>query len=208
MTRLLNAANIAAAKSGHVRPVNFVQLGFDSGTIYIHDSIGTFTWGGEDWLGVGTMGAINTVREGETVNPYKLEMNLSGLDSALATEALTLNPYGRELILYIGFLDADEQLVADPDEMWSGTIQQMNLSAGQNNNCVIIAESDLIKLKKNNGLLFTDKAQQDRFTGDVIFEYQPQIKDAKPVWLGRVNTGSNFSEGGPGFSIPGINIGF
>ena len=210
MTRLLSAANLTAATSGHVRPVNFAQLDFDTATVYCHDGLGTFTWGGQNWLGVGQMGNVNRVQEAETINPYKLELTLSGLDPTLANEALNNQPYNRAISLFIGFLDASEQLVADPDEMWSGTIQQMNLTAGENNTCTIIAESDLIKLEKTNGYLFNDRSQQDRFTDDVLFEYQSQIIDAKPVWLGPTRTGRTFNNDQviPPIFGPGFNIGF
>ena len=170
MTRPLSAANIAAAQGTNVRIVTFAELGFDSGTIYVHNSIGTFTWGGNNWIGVGSMGNISQVTEAETINPYKLQLQLSAVDATFVNEALNNDPFNRPISVYVGFLDDTEQLVADPDILWSGKMQQMNIQAGNVNTCTVIAESRLIRFKQKNGLLFNDKAHQDRFPGDVFFE--------------------------------------
>ena len=48
----------------HVAIVSFAKLEFPSGTVYLHNSLGTYTWGGQDWLGVGDLGSISQVEEG------------------------------------------------------------------------------------------------------------------------------------------------
>jgi len=44
MSRGLSTAIVNALKADVVRPVTFARLDFSSSTLYLHDSIGTFTW--------------------------------------------------------------------------------------------------------------------------------------------------------------------
>ena len=54
--------NVAAALiADHVATVTFVKLEFSSGTLYLHNSIGTYTWGSQNWLGVGDLGDISAI---------------------------------------------------------------------------------------------------------------------------------------------------
>ena len=69
MSRGLSTAVVNALKSDVVRPVTFAKLDFSSSTMYVHDSIGTFTWGGNDWLGVGDSVPCRLSRKAQTYLP-------------------------------------------------------------------------------------------------------------------------------------------
>ena len=193
MSRQLSAANLAAAKSGHVHPITFVELGLDAGTVRAHDSLGDYVWGSETWVGVGDFGKVGDIQESEQISPYSIDVTLSGIDATLINEALNNNFFMRPMSIYLGWLDEDHELVATPDEMWSGTIQKMNIRTGQENTITVIGESELAIFRKNKNFLFNDTQQQKRFSGDLFFQFQAQIDDAQPEWLGPVRTGSNLS---------------
>jgi hypothetical protein len=52
MSRAFGAASAAAFIQPNVSVITFVMLDFASGIVRVHNSIGTYTWGGEDWIGV------------------------------------------------------------------------------------------------------------------------------------------------------------
>ena len=47
---------LTALSAQHVVLVTFVKIEFPSGTIYLNNSIGTFTFGGNSYQGVGDLG--------------------------------------------------------------------------------------------------------------------------------------------------------
>ena len=103
-----NVANALATQ--HVSLVTFVKLAFPSGTVYLHNSIGTYTFGGNDYLGVGDLGAISPLEEGADISPYQITLSLSGLDSTIAGAALTEDYYMHAVTVLLGVLNADDAL--------------------------------------------------------------------------------------------------
>jgi hypothetical protein len=177
-----NVANAFAAQ--HVATVTFVKLEFASGTLYLHNSIGTYTWGSQDWLGVGDLGDISEIEEGPEISPYKITLSLSGIDSTISNAALNEDYYMRPVTLYIGALDADDDLLADPTEVWSGFMDQMNVSLGSDNgdDISLVAESELAKFDRASNLKYTDANQQAVHSGDLFFGFLKDIEGAKIQW--------------------------
>tara|TARA_R110000824_G_scaffold104355_4_gene247656 strand:- start:1720 stop:2370 length:651 start_codon:yes stop_codon:yes gene_type:complete len=199
--------DIAAERQ--VRLVTFAKLQFDSGTVYLHDSVGTYSWadpvdGTQDWLGVGDFGGIGAVEENAEMSSYEITLVLSGLDADLMDEVLEQPYQGRGVTIFLGALDLDTGLLlATPNEIWSGTMDVGRMTLGSGQNAVeITCESDFAKLDKINGRTFSDSDLQAEFSGDTFLQYLTSMKDAKIVWRGESRT--NFSAPPPP-SYPGIN---
>ena len=191
-----------ALSAGHVALVTFAKLEFPSGTTYAHNSIGTYTWGGQNWLGVGDLGEISTLEEGSEISPYKITLTLSGLDATLSGSALNEDYYMHPVTIYLGVLNADDELIADPTVMWVGAMDQMNLTVGADGGDAIqlTAESELARFDKASNRKYTDSQLQADFSGALAFEFMPDIEGTKIRW------GSADSEGiiggGGGSSSP------
>ena len=177
-----NVANALATQ--HVSLVTFVQLAFPSGTVYLHNSIGTYTFGGNDYLGVGDLGAISPLEEGADISPYQITLSLSGLDSTIAGAALTEDYYMHAVTVLLGVLNADDALLADPAVVFEGFMDQMNISVGADGGDVITltAESELARFDKASNIKYTDIQLQSEFSGDLAFEFMPDIEGAKIRW--------------------------
>ena len=177
-----NVANALATQ--HVSLVTFVQLAFPSGTVYLHNSIGTYTFGGNDYLGVGDLGAISPLEEGADISPYQITLALSGLDSTIAGAALTEDYYMHAVTVLLGVLNADDALLADPTVVFEGFMDQMNISVGADGGDVITltAESELARFDKASNIKYTDIQLQSEFSGDLAFEFMPDIEGAKIRW--------------------------
>ena len=177
-----NVANALATQ--HVSLVTFVQLAFPSGTVYLHNSIGTYTFGGNDYLGVGDLGAISPLEEGADLSPYQITLSLSGLDSTIAGAALTEDYYMHAVTVLLGVLNADDALLADPAVVFEGFMDQMNISVGADGGDVITltAESELARFDKASNIKYTDIQLQSEFSGDLAFEFMPDIEGAKIRW--------------------------
>jgi len=185
--------NVATALAQqHVAIVTFAKLEFPSGTIYVHNSLGTYTWGGQDWLGVGDLGSISQVEEGIDVSPYAITLTLSGLDATISGAALTEDYFMHPVTVYMGVLDSDDALLADPTPIWSGFMDQMNLSVGSDGGDAIqlIAESELSRFDVARNLMYTNAAQQERYSGDLFFSHIHKVQGAKFDW-GAKSAGSS-----------------
>ena len=191
-----------ALQAQEVRLVTFAKLEFPSGTVYVHNSIGTYTWGSQDWAGVGDLGSISKVEEGTDVSPYSITLTLSGLDSTISGAALTEDYYMRPVTTYIGLLDTDDTLLEDPTQIWAGFMDQMNVTVGAPGGDAIelIAESELSRFDKSANLMYTNVAQQQRYSGDLFFNHIHKVPDAKINW-GQSGPSGNIT-GGASDSVP------
>ena len=102
MSRGFPTAVATALAQQNVAIVTFAKLEFPSGTVYVHNSLGSYTWGGHDWLGVGDLGSISQVEEGLDVSPYAITLTLSGLDATISGAALTEDYYLHGVTVYPG----------------------------------------------------------------------------------------------------------
>lgn len=201
MSRGLAGALVTAAESNHIRPLIFVKLEFDSGTMYLHDGIGTFTWsdpddGSQDWLGLGDFGGISGVEESTELSPFEINLVLSGIDADNMDEVLNQQFYLRPVTVYMGALNVETGvLVADPDEVWSGFMDKSAVTLGEENAIAVTCESELSMFERSNGRVYSDADLQAEYSGDLWFEYLPSMTNAKIIWRGKGDA-TNF--GGPG----------
>jgi hypothetical protein len=183
----------------HIRLVTFAKIQLDSGTLYLHDSVGTFTWadpvtGAQDWLGLGDFGGIGAVEESLTMSGYELNLVLSGLDATMLDEVINQNYQGRGVTIYLGALDlSNGSLLATPNEIWAGAMDvgRVSLGSGDDNAIQITCESDFARLEDINGRTFTDADLQAEYTGDTFLQYLPAMEDARIVWRGDTFTRFN-----------------
>lgn len=183
MSRGLSADNVAAATAAHVRPLFFVEFIFDGGTERLHNGLGDYTWGGFTWTGIGDLGEVSSIEEGDDLSPFGVTFKLNALDSVLLALAKSQEIYGRAVKVYLGFVGDDGLLVDDPDEFWSGRMETMTIElGGESDSIVVQAESELAIFKQANGRMFTNEDQQARYPGDQFFEYLDQMQDAKIQW--------------------------
>lgn len=187
MSRGFPTAVATALAQQNVAIVTFAKLEFPSGTVYVHNSLGSYTWGGQEWLGVGDLGSISQVEEGLDVSPYAITLTLSGLDATISGAALTEDYYLHGVTVYLGVLDADDALIDTPTQIWAGFMDQMNMSVGADGGDAIqlVAESELSRFNKSLNLMYTNTAQQERSTGDLFFNFLHRIEGAKVNWGAR-----------------------
>lgn len=212
MSRGLSVANVSALDGVIVRPVVMVQLEFDepTGTLYLHDDIGSITandWDGvsRTWSGLGDFGGIGKLEEGREISPYKVDLVLSGIDAAIASQVLTDDSVLRSVYILIALLNDDRELVDDPHPMWGGKIDDLQVAIGSESVIKVTCESQLASFEKVNNKLQNDSDHQARFQGDKFYEYLPQMLDAKFRWGGKTQT---FRPGtsGASFGMPGVGF--
>lgn len=191
--RGLSTALVTAADSAHVRLLTFAKLELDSGTLYLHNGVGTYTWGSVDWLGLGDFGGVSAIEESEELSPFEVTLVLSGLDTSMMDEVMNQDYYLRPVTLYLGALNVGTGvLVDDPDEVWSGFMDSASVTLGEDNAIALTCESEFAIFNKSNDRAFTDADLQSEYPGDLFFEFLASMIDAVIVWRGKtVTTGSS-----------------
>ena len=183
MSRAFGAASAAAFIEPNVSVITFVMLDFASGIVRVHNSIGTYTWGGEDWIGVGSLGTVSQLEEGADVSPYGITLTLSALDLVVSGAALNEDYFMRPVSIYIGALSADDVLLNTPLQMWGGHMDVMGITAGAENDQITInCESELAAFDRSSNLKYTTQSQQDFYPGDLFFDFLSKIEGAKIRW--------------------------
>lgn len=209
MSRNLSASVIAALESNVVRLITFAELDFSSGKVYVHDGLGTYTWGGNDWIGVGSFGGISAVEEGSEVSPYSLTLSLSGLDSSIVSIALDETEdnkyFMRDVVIYLGLLDDGDTLIDTPSQIWSGYMDVMSMSLGNENgdSIELQAESELSRFDTSRNLRYTQSMLEGRNSSDLFFEFLKDIEGVKILWKDKSSqnlTGSSSFSGFGGYN--------
>jgi hypothetical protein len=204
-TRGISSALEAAADADNIRLLMFIKMELDSGTIHVHEGVGTLTWGGFDWLGLGDFGGISSIEESEQISPFEVTLTLSGLDTDMMNEVMNQNYYLRPVTIYMGALDlAAGTLVDEPDEIWSGFLDTASVSLGDDNGIMITCESEFAIFDQSNDSTFSDADLQADHPGDLFFEFLPSMVDSIVVWRGEnVSVGAAHSGGSSGSASRG-----
>jgi hypothetical protein len=208
MSRSFSASVKNALKSNTVRIVMFAELDFSSGILYVHDGIGTYTWGSEDWLGVGDFGSISSIEEGSEVSPYSINLTLSALDTTMAGAALTEDYFMRDVTVYMGILDEDDALIDTPVQVWAGFMDVMTITAGSSggDSITLTAESELSKFDRSLNLKYTHANQQKKDSTDLFFEFLKDIEGVKVRWKSNKSENLTGSSSGQYGNIPNFNF--
>lgn len=153
MTRIVSPDYALEAEKASITMVCMVEVGYDSGTVRVHDGIGSITISelllteagepldaengdnlttenaAQTFLGIGDFGGIESVEENIEVVARQVTLTCSGLDSAWVTPALTENYQNRTVTIYLGFFSPDAgTLLGSPEVIWEGRINQQTIT--------------------------------------------------------------------------------
>lgn len=198
MTRGISASTLSAIEDDSATPIIFAELRLDAGTDYLHTGIGTITWGSNDWLGVGDLAQVESLRESNTLSPNALRLGLSGISSDITDLVFNVNYYRRPCLAYLGALSGGA-LIEDPSLVFSGFIESLEMVIGdeRGDTVILTAESELILFKRSRDVRYTDTRLQSEFSGDLGLEFKESVATDRIVWRGRNNPmGSEGSGGG------------
>lgn len=192
MSRNISATNLTEINKSHLHVVTLVHLAFDE-PVFTHSGIGNITYNSNVYIGVGQLGAISEARESEILGPSPITLQLSGIDPNMILEAQEAGRYKDVITIYEGYRQDDGTLVDDPWIVWKGWFEYAAIIIGEQGVVTITAQHDLAVLNEKDGGRFTDEDQQQRFAGDVGFEFTTDINTLKLNWGGKTISGAGAS---------------
>lgn len=186
--RTLTPAVVAALTAANATPILAAELDFASGFLRVHTGTGTLTIAGNAYTGIGTLGQVDTVEESTELQAYGLKLSLSGIPNTLIGTALTEHYQGRACRVYVGALDAQHVLIADPVLVFAGRMDNMQIVLGTESATITLnAENRLVDWDRVRIRRYNDADQQAEYPGDLGFAFTPQMVNETFFW-GRVST--------------------
>lgn len=180
MTRTISSATETALSDGQVRPVYLVRMAFDS-TVLVNSSPYTITYNSEDYLGVGTLGAIEAIQEGAEMQAYGVKFTISGIPSEYISIALGEHYQGNDVKVYLALLDEDHALI-DAVLIWNGRMDTMDIDMGDTATITVTAESYLADWDRPRIRRYNDADQQQEYPGDKGLEFVEQMVEKTILW--------------------------
>lgn len=182
MTRDISGANISASSADIVRPVYFAELFYDSGPVRTHSGVGTITWGGNDYLGVGSFGGASDVEEDSELGISKITLNLSGVDRANVSTALNEKYQGRIGNIYKGYLNENHQLIATPLLAFSGRMDVQEIELDQQAIIKVSIINRLADWEKTRERRYNNDDQQAEYSEDKGMEFVARSVEKQIFW--------------------------
>jgi hypothetical protein len=177
---------LAAIQSSQLIPALFIQAQFNTGTVYIWTGIGSLSWNGHTWVGVGTLASISAIEEGADINARGISISLSGIDPSTLADALQEFQVEAPVAVYLGLFNGAGALLDAPILSWAGRMDQPTIDVGAETATISInAESRLLLMKVPCDRRYTAADQSIDFPGDNGLNFVLGIQNQNLFW-GRV----------------------
>jgi hypothetical protein len=188
--RVLDANLQAGAESAVFNYIVFIKLDFPSGLVCLHNGVGTYSFGGNDYLGVGAFGTISAIEDTTDLVSKPIQLTLSSISGGIIDAIKTDNVFGRDADIYLGVLNDVGQLLGTPDNWYSGHMEIPSLTLGRDDAIQVSLQSRASRLRLRNNKRYTIEDHQTDYPGDLFFEFLSQLMDAQVIWGGeKVRTG-------------------
>ena len=181
--RSLTGAVQAELAASVVRPILIAEIGFRSGVVRVWSGIGDLVWNGQVWAGVGDLGGVTPIEETGETKAVGAAFTLSGVPSSTLSAVLGDVQQGAPARLWLGFLDANGQVISSPYLAFAGQVDVPEIEEGGDTAIVTIrAESDLVDLERPRTRRYTPEDQAIDYPGDKGFDFVAALQDAEIVW--------------------------
>jgi hypothetical protein len=170
------------------RIVYFVELEFRDSTQYLCTANISITWGGHEWIGLGSMGAISPIEESEGAESKSLTLTLNPVqNSVLALAVGDVEQYrGRNAKMYFVPLDESFRPIGIPVVCWRGIMDTMAVSVdGEEGAITLKCETSAYGLKRQPGLRLNAAQQKSRYPTDTGLDYLNDLIANPQIWLSK-----------------------
>ena len=188
MTHDLESTTLAQSQASTNAPIYFVKLELDSGDVLVHSRLGSITFNGDVYLGVGHLGGIDGIEESSDMSRSTVRLTLSGIESSLVSLVLGQHYQGRTASIYAGFVSlTTNALIGTPALIFAGKVDVAPLSfSGETATISLSVENEWADWDKPRIRRYNDADQQARFPGDNFFKFAEQAADKQFFW-GKAN---------------------
>lgn len=177
MARELDGTYAGGLSAPVIMPIRLVMLTFASMVKYVWSGVGTLSWNGNDFGGVGSLGQVGTITEGVNVEANGTTVSLSGIDPTLLSECLTDIQIGAPARIWRG-LWSNGALYGTPYQTFRGYVDKpvINISA-ETLAITLSLESRIVNLGRASYRRYTAADQHLQYPNDCGFDWIEEIQD-------------------------------
>ena len=192
MSRSITTAFKNAIVDQVVRPLLACELEFSTGTLRFWNGYGdlTMTAGGSSntFTGLGDLMNVSAISESDQIEAIGASLSLTGIKSSLISTALSANYTNRNASIFLGLFDTNKSVIADVYTLFKGKMDIMKIDEGPESATIVLnLENRLIALDRARNRRYTHEDQQLSFSGDLGFEFVPDLQDKEIIWGKKTN---------------------
>jgi hypothetical protein len=182
-TRVITTAMQTAIAQSQYTIFLFVELQFGSGTVRFCTAGHDLSWNGFNWLGVGKIGAVESINEDASLQANVYRLSLSGLDADIIEIAMQEDYHGRPARIWMPLVDlATGAIIADPLLLVKAKMDSMELTHGATASVALNIESELAAWDRPKVRRYTDADQKAEYPNDRGFEFVAQSATRTFTW--------------------------
>lgn len=188
MSRNLPSPLASALSGGEIVPFFLAQLTFRSATRYVWTGVGSLTYGGLTYTGVGSFASIGGISEGLNVQADGTSVTLSGIEKMLGqspdflSECLSDIRAQAPAKLWFGLMTGTTTVLATY-LVFNGIIDKPTLNLSTDAISISLAlESRLLDLGRSSGRRYTSADQNDTYPDDSGFDWVEILNDMAVIW--------------------------
>lgn len=183
MPRNIDSTLLAALSDNLIFPALFVTLTFASSTKWVWTGVGPFIWGGNTYIGVGSLGSIGVIAENDELSAAGTTITLSGIDTALLQDCIGDIQLGAPASIALGLLTSQGQLIGTPYTIFAGQVDAPSITVGGSTLSITLAlENKLVNLSRPTLDRYTSASQRILHPTDIGFSWVEQLLDISLVW--------------------------
>lgn len=164
--------------------VHLLEVGLDSGTIYLTDAYTPLTWNGNTYLALGHFLQFDQVEETTQLQVNDTTVQLSCVDRAYLAAFLSENYINRPASIYLALLDANYAIVVDPIKVLQGRLDNPTCSDDPDQSTSTLAVrvvNQWTDYERITGRRTNNALQNYYFPGDLGFN-NVSTADATILW--------------------------
>jgi hypothetical protein len=183
VTRMLTAGVAAEIEKPVITPVWFVEAQFSGGYVRAWTGMRPILWDGKSWTALGWFLGIGGISDSTNIEAAGLTLTLSGVPSELIAVAYGEFSQGRPCTVWLGFLDAADQLISDPVRASRARMDTIaDEDTGETATISVAVENGLIDLGRLNVARYTNEEHQRLFPGDRGLEFIASFQGKQIAW--------------------------
>ncbi len=152
------------------RAAVFVRIDFDT-PLYVNDQLRSYTYNGNEYIGVGVLGSISEMEENNELTPSRLKLGLTGIPTSLLDILTTTNYQNRNVYIYYAFLDEDDVIIREPVTMFRGVTGNVEIQQGETASINLEVINQFASWRKVVGWRYNNQTQQRLYPGDTSLQY-------------------------------------
>lgn len=187
MSRGASSAVLTELGKSENYPVHLMEFHFDSGVVYINDTIKTITYNLNNYTAFGHLIGFSNIEETAELVVSDLTISLTGVDQTYISKFLSEEYIDRQVKIYKAFLSTTtEQLISNPVLIFDGRMDAPVISEDPDAgscNVAVSCRNAWVDFERRPGRRTNHLEEQIWFPGDKGFEYASEI--TKEIKWGR-----------------------